>query len=85
MPGVIPIVGRPADAHEAIAMAIITCRCAPENVPMLILNVQYSVVCPRCRNIYRIMRVHFDAVNGEPLVADVALVGRQPESPTEEN
>lgn len=60
----VPIIGQAFEGHEGFAMATLTCRCKPDNVPLLITHVDVGAVCSGCGNVYGITKVEFDRRKG---------------------
>lgn len=60
-------------------MASFTCRCRPDNAPMLIPHVDVVKACSHCRHAYVITAIVFDRRQGHraPIVT-VKDVGAQP-------
>lgn len=60
----VPIVGQAFTVHEGIAMATVTCRCRPDNVPMVIPHVDVVKACTHCRHVYAITAILFNRNQG---------------------
>lgn len=73
----VPILGQVLKAHMGYVLVTFTCLCKPTNDPQLIRGTDQAAVCPSRGNVYRIVKVDFDASKGQhqPQVV-VALIGR---------
>ena len=72
--GELPLVGQPLAVHEISIVASITCRCRPENTPMLITGLAIGAICPHCQHTYAIMTVAFDRRKGLTATGSVGLI-----------
>ena len=72
----VPIVGQVLRVHAGEALAVATCNCESDNQPFVIPTVYALVTCNKCKGIYRIVGVSFDASKQEGLTVAVAQVGK---------
>jgi len=74
-------IGEPCVVHSGTGnvSVVITCRCHPENVPMVLKGADCGALCLNCGNVYQIVKAEYDVrfhEGGIPLVG-VAVVARQ--------
>jgi hypothetical protein len=68
----IPLVGQPFVVHELQVCATMTCKCASDNVPFLLLGTGVRA-CPHCRKGYVITKLTFDR-NATELTGEVSCI-----------
>ena len=60
MTDTLPIVGQPVTVNELNILASVTCKCQPDNLPILILGVAQGMTCLSCKKTYIIVKAQFD-------------------------
>ena len=60
MTDTLPIVGQPVTVNELNIFASVTCKCQPDNTPILILGVTQGMTCLSCKKTYIIVKAQFD-------------------------
>ena len=61
--------------HDADVVVSFTCRCQPDNTPILLMTVNGEIICRRCGHAYRVLMMYYDSARGGGI--DVKLGRRQ--------